>query len=103
MEERFCGSTGVGREWKWTPVAHRCFHAGDSSVPPHEPVGSPRSRHCGNKMTTPDILLRVDLSLVTSQVDGSKQHHFENFPGAPVVKTLRFPWRGHGFNPWSGN
>ena len=25
------------------------------------------------------------------------------FPGGPVVKTLRFHCRGHGFNPWSGN
>ena len=25
------------------------------------------------------------------------------FPGGPVVKTLRFPCRGHGFDPWSRN
>ena len=25
------------------------------------------------------------------------------FPGSPVVKTLCFQCRGHGFNPWSGN
>ena len=26
-----------------------------------------------------------------------------DFPGGPVVKTLRFPCRGHGFDPWWGN
>ena len=26
-----------------------------------------------------------------------------DFPGAPVVKTPSFHYRGHGFNPWSGN
>ena len=108
MEERFCGSTGVGREWKCCLLNGRQWHIdvstpGDSSVPPYEPVCSPRSRHCGNKRTMPDILLRVDPSLVPSQEDRSKQHRFENFPGGPVVKMLCFPWRGHGFNPWSGN
>ena len=24
-------------------------------------------------------------------------------PGGPVVKTLHFQCRGHGFDPWSGN
>ena len=27
----------------------------------------------------------------------------EDFPGGPVVETLRFHCRGHGFNPWSRN
>ena len=26
-----------------------------------------------------------------------------DFPGSPVVKTLSFHCRGHGFDPWSGN
>ena len=26
-----------------------------------------------------------------------------DFPGGPVVKTLCFQCRGHGFDPWSGN
>ena len=26
-----------------------------------------------------------------------------NFPGSPVVKTLSFHFRGHGFDPWLGN
>ena len=26
-----------------------------------------------------------------------------DFPGGPVVKTLRFHCRGHGFDPWLGN
>ena len=26
-----------------------------------------------------------------------------DFPGGPVVKTLRSHGRGQGFNPWSGN
>ena len=26
-----------------------------------------------------------------------------DFPGGPVVKILCFHFRGHGFNPWSGN
>ena len=26
-----------------------------------------------------------------------------DFPGSPVVKTLSFQCRGHGFNPWLGN
>ena len=25
-----------------------------------------------------------------------------DFPSGPVVKTPRFHFRGHGFNPWSG-
>ena len=25
----------------------------------------------------------------------------QDFPGSPVVKTLRFHCRGHGFDPWS--
>ena len=25
------------------------------------------------------------------------------FPGGPVVRTLRFHCQRHGFNPWSGN
>ena len=29
--------------------------------------------------------------------------HFEGIPCDPVVKTLHFPCRVHGFNPWSGN
>ena len=78
MEERFCGSTGVEREWKCCLLNGRQWHIdvstpGDSSVPPYEPVCSPRSRHCGNKRTVPDILLRVDPSLVPSQEDRSKQ------------------------------
>ena len=26
-----------------------------------------------------------------------------DFPGGPVVKTLCFQCRGHGFDPWSWN
>ena len=26
-----------------------------------------------------------------------------DFPGGPVVKTLYFQYRGHGFDPWLGN
>ena len=26
-----------------------------------------------------------------------------NFPGDPMAKTLRSQFRGHGFDPWSGN
>ena len=26
-----------------------------------------------------------------------------DFPGGPVVKTPCFHFRGHGFDPWSGN
>ena len=26
-----------------------------------------------------------------------------DFPGGPVVKTPHFHYRGHRFNPWSGN
>ena len=25
------------------------------------------------------------------------------FPGGPVVKTLHFHCKGHGFDPWLGN
>ena len=27
----------------------------------------------------------------------------QDFPGGVVVKTLGFPSREHGFDPWSGN
>ena len=27
----------------------------------------------------------------------------KGFPGGPVVKTLSFQCRGHGFDPWLGN
>ena len=27
----------------------------------------------------------------------------EDFPGGPVVKTLHFHCRGHGFHPWLRN
>ena len=26
-----------------------------------------------------------------------------DLPGGPVVKTLSFQWKGHAFDPWSGN
>ena len=32
-----------------------------------------------------------------------RAHTRRDLPGAPVVKTPRSHWRGHGFNPWSGN
>ena len=28
---------------------------------------------------------------------------FRDFPGGPVVKTLHFHCRGHGFDAWLGN
>ena len=28
---------------------------------------------------------------------------YGDFPGGPVVGTLRFHCKGHGFDPWSGN
>ena len=31
------------------------------------------------------------------------QARMRDFPGGPVVKTLRFHCRGHGFYPWLGN
>ena len=27
--------------------------------------------------------------------------NYRDFPGGPVVKTLCFQCRGHGFDPWS--
>ena len=32
-----------------------------------------------------------------------KMHKSGDFPGGPVVKTLCFHGREHGFDPWSGN
>ena len=32
----------------------------------------------------------------------SSEMSFRGFPGGPVVRTLRFHCRGHGFKPWSG-
>ena len=32
-----------------------------------------------------------------------KMKQGQEFPGSPVVKTLRFHCRAHGFNPWLGN
>ena len=29
--------------------------------------------------------------------------HTRDFPGSPVIKTLQFLCRGHGFGPWLGN
>ena len=33
----------------------------------------------------------------------AKINKWEDFPGGPVVKTLRSRCRGPGFDPWSGN
>ena len=39
----------------------------------------------------------------TSDVEEDLQNpRTGDFPGSPVVKTLRFPSRRHGFAPWSG-
>ena len=32
-----------------------------------------------------------------------KIHTLGEFPGGPVVRTLHFDCRGHGFDPWSKN
>ena len=32
-----------------------------------------------------------------------KQKSCQDFSGGPVVKTLCFHCRGHGFDPWLGN
>ena len=32
-----------------------------------------------------------------------KQHSPRDFPSGPVVRTLHSEFRGHGFDPWSGN
>ena len=32
-----------------------------------------------------------------------KEQKSWDFPGGPVVKTLHFQRRGHGFDLWSGN
>ena len=34
---------------------------------------------------------------------GNKSSHDWDFPGGPVVKTVCFQCKGHGFDPWSGN
>ena len=34
---------------------------------------------------------------------GDRSRVLGDFPGSPVVKTLRFHCRGHGFDPWPGN
>ena len=31
-----------------------------------------------------------------------KRKNYWYFPGGPEVKTLRFQWRGHRFDPWLG-
>ena len=33
----------------------------------------------------------------------SKLEASRDFPGGPVLRTLHFHCRGHGFDPWSGN
>ena len=43
------------------------------------------------------------LFLQQTPVEAFKRARFWEFPGGPVVKTLRFHCRGRGFNPWSGN
>ena len=32
-----------------------------------------------------------------------KKKNVWDVPGGPVVKTLSFQFRGHGFDPWWGN
>ena len=34
---------------------------------------------------------------------GSSLKNHNNNPGDPVVKTQSFHYRGHRFDPWSGN
>ena len=34
--------------------------------------------------------------------DHSLKYNLRDSPGGPVVKTLLYQYRGHGFNPWSG-
>ena len=36
-------------------------------------------------------------------VNDSLKWRNREFPGSPVVRTLRFHCKGHGFDPWSGN
>ena len=33
----------------------------------------------------------------------SQREKDRDFPGGPVAKTVCSPWRGPGFDPWSGN
>ena len=35
--------------------------------------------------------------------DHTAKNTARDFPGSPVVKTLWFHIRGHGFDPWLGN
>ena len=38
-----------------------------------------------------------------SSISPNKSERVWDFPGGPVVKTLRFQCRGPGFEPWLGN
>ena len=35
--------------------------------------------------------------------EGQRDQEKKDFPGGPVIKTLCFQYKGHGFEPWSGN
>jgi hypothetical protein len=35
--------------------------------------------------------------------EGQRGQEKKDFPGGPVIKTLCFQYKGHGFDPWSGN
>ena len=44
-----------------------------------------------------------DLSVSKTQTYSIKNPVVREFPGGPVVRTLRFHCRGPGFDPWSEN
>ena len=62
-----------------------------------------KNRYYGYRCT-PDVNPDIEPSRKTStlQLQAFKVQS-RDFPGGPVVKTLRFHCRGHGFDPWSGN
>ena len=44
---------------------------------------------------------KIDLKLIHIKKN-KKQKRSQDFTSVPVVKSLRFPCRGHSFDPWLG-
>ena len=51
--------------------------------------------HSGLKLVVPKVYFTLESTGTLQSMDS------QDFPGYPVVKTLCFQCKGHGFDPWS--